>query len=199
MNDFTVKKTGSDFEVVGPADHPVDVLQAALGDQGDPVRFEQARVECDKPVTLLRPFGRYVKFLPIARAYAKMSKDTTKVGALILGPGLEVRSAGWNGAPRGSDADVDGRKDRPEKYFWMAHAEANAIANAARAGTPVEGCTMLVTLPPCMDCAKLIVQAGIRTVIYEKGDAAFQERWADHLNRSRLLFGEVGVDTVEVT
>jgi dCMP deaminase len=143
--------------------------------------------------------GKYKKLMTIAHAYAALSKDeSTKVGALIVGVGMEVRSSGWNGAPRGSDADVDGRRSRPEKYFWFCHAEANAIANAARAGTSIQDCVMLVTLPPCMDCAKLIVQAGIRTVIYEAGDDAFKERWKDHLTRAAHLFQECGVRTLEL-
>lgn len=139
---------------------------------------------------------KYRRFMPIAQAYAAMSKDpSTKVGALILGPGYEVRSSGWNGAPRGSKADEDERfQERPEKYYWSSHAESSAIANAARSGVAVEGCTMLVTLPPCMDCAKLIVQAGIRRVISLPGDNHFRRRWSDHINRTHALFNECSIE-----
>lgn len=146
-----------------------------------------------------RIIDKYKRFLPIARAYAAMSKDpSTKVGSLILGPGFEVRSSGWNGAPRGSRADEDERfQQRPEKYYWASHAESNSIANAARTGTPVHGCTMLVTLPPCMDCAKLIVQSGIERVLFPKAGPEFTERWLEHIGRSRRLFDEVGVEVIE--
>lgn len=144
--------------------------------------------------------GRYKRFMPIAVSFAAMSKyPGTKVGALVLGPGWEVRSSGWNGAPRGSDADVDDRsKDRSVLLDWIAHAEANAITNAARCGTPLEHCTLICTHAPCMSCAKLIVQAGIRTVVFNKPDGVFLERWQSEFNKALALFAEVGVAVVEI-
>src|SRR3989338_3606723 len=93
------------------------------------------------------------KYLDIALAAAQLSKDTsTKVGAIIVGPTNEVRSLGYNGAPRGCNADEDERgRTRPEKYFWFSHAEMNAITNAARVGTPLDGSSLVVSHPPCMD------------------------------------------------
>lgn len=142
--------------------------------------------------------GKYKRFMPIAKQFAQMSKDpSSQVGALILGPAFEVRSSGWNGAPRGCKADEDERfQRRPEKYLWAAHAEANAIVNAARVGTPLNGCTMLITLPPCMECAKLIVQSGIAKVIYQEGSAEFYVRWADSVAASHALFEECGVEVL---
>lgn len=135
------------------------------------------------------------KYLEIARATAKLSKDTsTQVGALILGPSQEVRSLGYNGAPRGCSADEDARgRERPEKYFWFSHAELNAITNAARAGTPLLGSSIIVTHFPCMDCARAIVQAGIVEVFCPEMDDAFISRWAEHTIRSQKLFDECGV------
>lgn len=144
--------------------------------------------------------SKYARFLPIAQAFAAMSKDSsTKVGAIVLGPGYEVRSSGWNGAPRGCKADEDERfEQRPEKYHWVTHAEANAIANASRNGVSLDDCTMVVTHAPCMNCAKLIVQAGIHTVICPEPTGEFQERWAEDLARSRMLFAECRVQTVHL-
>ena len=73
--------------------------------------------------------NKLVKYMEIVDATAKLSKDTsTKVGALVLGPSFEIRSLGYNGAPRGCAADEDERgRNRPEKYFWFSHAELNAI------------------------------------------------------------------------
>lgn len=152
-----------------------------------------ARAEVDR-------VGKYQRFLPIARAFAGMSKDpSTKVGAVILGPGFEVRSSGWNGATRFCRADEDERyQDRVEKLYWAAHAEANAIANAARTGTPLEGCALVVTHMPCMSCAKTIVQAGLSLVVAPKPEAQFAERWAEDLSRSRRLFAECGVRVIEI-
>ena len=143
--------------------------------------------------------SKYKRFLPIALAVAAMSKDkSSKFGALILGPGFEIRSSGWNGAPRGCKADDDARFDvRSEKYMWVAHAEANAIVNAARTGTALEGCTLLVNGPPCMGCAKLIVQAGIKRVLVTKPKPDFYERWKEDIDRARALFSECGVECIE--
>lgn len=144
--------------------------------------------------------ARYVKFLSVADAYAQMSKyPGTKVGALILSPARDVRASGWNGAPRGSDADVDSRLiNRDTRLAWAVHAEANAIANAARAGTPVNGCVMVVTHTPCMSCAKLIVQAGISMVVTRKPDEEFALKWREDLDNTRQLFAECGVTLVEL-
>lgn len=144
-------------------------------------------------------YSKYKRFMPIAQAFAAMSKyPRTKVGALILGPGYEVRASGWNGAPRGSKADEDGRlADRATSLPWICHAESNAIANAARAGTSVEGATMVVTHMPCMNCAKLIVQAGISAVICPKPEGAFASAWAEENALARALFAECGVNLVE--
>ena len=135
------------------------------------------------------------KYLEIAYATANLSKDaSTKVGAIVVGPSLEVRSIGYNGAPRGCTADEDERGTaRPEKYFWFSHAELNAITNAARVGTPLFGGTLVVTHPPCMDCSRAIVQAGIVEVFVPEWGHEFSSRWHDHIIRSRRLFEECGV------
>lgn len=135
-------------------------------------------------------------YMEIAYAIARLSKDrSTRVGALIIGPAKEIRAMGYNGAPRGCRADEpsDIRNVRPEKYFWFSHAELNAITNAARVGTPLDGCTLLVTHPPCMDCARAIVQAGIKEVITVEQPVEFGERWAEHTIRSHGLLKECGV------
>lgn len=139
--------------------------------------------------------GKYQRFLSIADAFAAMSKyPRTKVGAVVLGPNFEVRSTGWNGAPRGSRADEDDRLlDRDQALAWTAHAEANAIANAARSGARLEGCVLVVTHMPCMACAKLIVQAGIALIVTRRPTAEFAERWREEGANATRLFAEVGV------
>lgn len=140
--------------------------------------------------------SKLVKYMGIAEAVSQLSKDkSTRVGAVILGPTNEVRSLGYNGAPRGCAADEDDRCDtRPEKYFWMSHAELNAITNAARVGTPLVGSTLLVTHFPCMDCARAIVQAGIKKVVTQVPSPEFEARWMDHITRAIHLFTECGVE-----
>lgn len=142
--------------------------------------------------------GKLVRFMGVANAIAQMSRDpSTKVGALIFGPGYEIRSSGWNGAPRGCKADTDERyTSRDEKLWWVAHAELNAITNAARTGTPTEGCALLATHMPCMKCAVAIVQAGISVVVCPDYSVGFSERWAADIERTKRLFYETGVSVV---
>ncbi len=134
-----------------------------------------------------------LSFRDVAHAIANMSKDPrTKVGAIILGPGMEIRATGWNGFPRGVTDSPDRLDDRATKYKYVVHAEANAIANAARSGVSTDGCTLLVTaLHPCNDCAKLIIQAGIQTVYAPLPD--IDGRWADSFGIAHTMFVEAGV------
>lgn len=145
--------------------------------------------------------GKAQKYMGIAVAVAELSKDvSTKVGAVVVGDTNEIRSVGYNGAPRGSRADEpeDIRGERPEKYYWAAHAELNSITNAARVGIPLAGSTIYVTHFPCMDCAKAIVQSGITRVVTYEPDKAFFERWKEHITRSRQLFRECNVEVVYI-
>lgn len=133
------------------------------------------------------------KFMRVAEAVAQLSKDSTKVGAVLIGADGEGGPWGYNGAPRGCTADEDERRERPEKYWWFEHAERNAIYAAARTGFSTKGTTLVVTHPPCMDCARAIVQAGITTVVAGSTDTLNAERWNEHLVRAAMLFEEVGV------
>lgn len=136
------------------------------------------------------------KHLMVAKAIAQLSKDSsTQVGAIAIGKGGEFLASGWNGAPRGCSADEPGdlRSERPEKYFWFSHAEANTITNAARVGTPLAGSTLVVTHFPCMDCARAIVQAGIVKVVVPEPEFDFAMRWREHIDRAKRLFNECGV------
>lgn len=108
-----------------------------------------------------------LKFMGLARHIAGWSKDQSRgVGCVIVGPSShEVRATGYNGFPRGADDSDQERHQRPAKYGWSEHAERNAVFNAARVGTPLEGCTAYSTLFPCEDCARALVQAGIRRLV----------------------------------
>ena len=135
-----------------------------------------------------------LKFVPMVQELAQLSKDpSTKVGAAIFGPGMEVRALGWNGFPRGVIDSEERLNDRPTKYKYVAHAEANAIANAARSGVAIEGCSLLVTaLYPCAECCKLIIQAGINHVFAPLPDD--DGRWADSFEVSATMFKEAGIE-----
>lgn len=142
--------------------------------------------------------AKITKLMTIARAVAQLSKDDTKVGAVIIGPDGEGGPWGYNGAPRGCSADEDERfQTRPEKYYLAEHAERNAIYTAARSGFSPKGATLVVTHFPCMDCARAIVQSGIKRVIVGGMTTAFSERWRENIVRSKQLFEETGVELIE--
>ena len=129
------------------------------------------------------------RLIRLANQIAGWSKDTTKVGAVIVGPGNEIRSTGFNGPPPGV-FDRPERFVRPEKYLWCAHAEQNAISQAARVGTPLDGCTLVCTHYPCSRCAQMIIGAGIKRVIVGPGTTSMPE---DEFKAAQVMFYEAGV------
>ncbi len=126
------------------------------------------------------------------------SKDpSTKVCAIILDKDdYTPRTWGFNGMPRKADETKAHRWDRPEKYKWVEHAERNAIANAAKVGTALAGSSIVVNMFPCIECARMIVQCGIKHVITVTPDMTIEanKRWEDDFVRSRELFAECGVE-----
>lgn len=107
-------------------------------------------------------------FMGIALLSAQRSKDgNTQVGACIVNEERKIVSVGYNGMPTGcSDEELPWAREGAfleTKYPYVCHAELNAILNSR---TPMRGCTLYVTLFPCNECAKAIIQCGIRQVIY---------------------------------
>lgn len=142
-------------------------------------------------------------FLELALLNARMSKDpSTKVGAVIVGPDREIRSAGFNGFPRGI-ADTEARlNDRDTKLKLVVHAEMNAILNAVRVGVSVKGCTMYLAAtdasglvwggPPCTRCTVETIQSGIAEVISHPFKDV-PSRWKDDIALAGGLLEEAGV------
>ena len=110
-------------------------------------------------------------FMGVAMLSGMRSKDpNTQVGCCIVSPDNRILSMGYNGFPSGcSDDDFpwdrEGEDPLKIKYFYSTHSELNAILNYK--GTSLTGATMYVTLFPCNECAKAIIQCGIREVIYD--------------------------------
>lgn len=107
------------------------------------------------------------RFLELCDHIAGWSEDRDfQVGCVVVGPGHEIRSTGYNGLPRGVKDEDQSRFDRPsgEKFFWFEHAERNAIYNAARAGIDLSHCTLYVNRFPCADCGRAIIQSGIKHI-----------------------------------
>lgn len=109
-------------------------------------------------------------FMGVAILSGMRSKDpNTQVGACIVSPDHKILSMGYNGFPMGcADDDFPWEREGDDpletKYFYTTHSELNAILNYR--GGSLEGATMYVTLFPCNECAKAIIQAGIRHLIY---------------------------------
>lgn len=138
-------------------------------------------------------------FLDLAAQHARMSKDpSTKVGAVIVGPDREIRSAGFNGFPRGIADTPERLNDRDTKLKLVVHGEMNAILAAARVGVPLKGCTLYTTLAPCSRCAVEIIQAGITEVVALEG-MLDRPNWAAEHKLSRELLAEAGVNYRVVT
>ena len=106
-------------------------------------------------------------FINIAEQVKLKSKDrSTQIGAVIVGKDKEIRSTGYNSFPRGLDDEVPERQERPEKYYFFEHSERNAIYNAARVGIPLDESVIIVTSGiPCADCARAIINSGIKSFI----------------------------------
>ncbi len=133
------------------------------------------------------------RFMSMAELVAAWSKDqATQVGCVIVGPNREIRGIGYNGFPRGLDDEKQERHERPAKYDWTEHAERNAVYQAARVGIPTAGCTMYLTWFPCVDCARAVVQSGIRRLVAISPDKT-DERWGAQFQQAEAMLLEAGV------
>lgn len=136
------------------------------------------------------------RYLALAAEVATWSKDpSTQVGAVTVGKKKEVLSQGFNGFPRGIE-DTDKRYNHREtKYKFVVHAEMNAIYNATYSGTSLDGATLYVYgLPICSECAKGIIQVGIKKVVVEKSKEL--DNWNESVELSKAMFDEAGVELI---
>ena len=133
------------------------------------------------------------RFIELAKHIANWSKDpSTKVGCVVVGEDREIRSTGFNGFPRGISDDIERLEDRAQKYPLICHAEENAIMHAARIGVSLKGSTAYVTWPPCSRCARSLIQAGVKEVVYSL-EEEIPERWIEDFNISTNMLSEAGV------
>jgi dCMP deaminase len=138
-------------------------------------------------------------FLGIAEQVKLKSKDeSTQIGAVIVGIDNEILSTGYNSFPRGMDDSKIERQERPEKYFWFEHAERNAIYNAARIGVSLKNSTIYLTSGlPCMDCARGIVNSGIKKVDCKKiCTTKNKDKWEESQQKSLELLRECDVGVI---
>ena len=133
-------------------------------------------------------------FMAIAKLSAMRSKDpNTQVGACIVSDDNRILSIGYNGAPNGFDDErfpwAREGNNLETKYPYVCHAEMNAILNYRGSKKDLEHAKIYVDLFPCNECAKIIIQSGIKDVIY------LSDKYANSENNiaSRKLFDECGV------
>ena len=136
-------------------------------------------------------------FMGIAHLSALRSKDpNTQVGAVIVDQEHKVVSIGYNGFPKGcSDDEYPWENEGSSletKYVYVVHAELNAILNSPRT---VKGCSIYVSLFPCHECAKAIIQSGIQEIVYESDKYASSES----VLASKRMLESAGVKLVQLT
>lgn len=134
-------------------------------------------------------------YLSLAKSISEWSKDpSTKIGAVAIGKHGQILSQGYNGFPRGV-ADTDDRlNDRTQKYKYVVHGEMNCIYNAALNGTSLIGADMYVYgLPVCSECAKGIIQIGVKRV-FACYPASASDKWIESNELSKSMFRETGVE-----
>lgn len=135
-------------------------------------------------------------FMAMAHLSAKRSKDpSTKVGAVIVDQNHHIVGMGYNGLPIGCD-DNEFPWEREgafcdTKYPYVVHAELNAILNSIK---DLHGCVIYVSLFPCNECAKAIIQSGIRKIIYESDKYAD----TDATKASKRMLNAAGVELVQL-
>ena len=132
-------------------------------------------------------------FMGIALLSAKRSKDpNTQVGACIVNPQHRIVGLGYNGFPAGcSDDNLPWAREGEfldTKYPYVVHAELNAILNSIQ---KLDGCTIYVALFPCNECAKAIIQSGIKEIVYLCDKYAH----TDIVKASKRMLEQAGVKT----
>ena len=134
------------------------------------------------------------RYCHLAKEMATWSKDpSTQVGAVVIGKGGQVMTQGYNGFPRRVRDTEDRWADRERKYELVVHAEMNAIYNASLTGVSLKGSTLYVYgLPICNECAKGIIQVGIRKVIATR-PKIYNSEWDKSNKLAEELFSEAEV------
>jgi dCMP deaminase len=134
------------------------------------------------------------RYLDIAKEVATWSKDPSKkIGAITVGNKGQILSQGYNGFPRGVKDTISRYNVREEKYKYVVHGEMNAIYNACNSGVSLNGATLYVTgLPVCSECAKGIIQVGIKMVIMEY-PKDIPDFWRESMQLTNQMFQEAGV------
>ena len=136
------------------------------------------------------------RYMDLAREVATWSKDpSTNCGAVYVGEDGQVLSQGYNGFPRNMDDGEELYNDRESKYERVVHAEMNGVFNASRTGVSLKNSTCYVFgLPCCHECAKALIQVGVKRVVMHKSFA--NPRWSDSCDLAKNFFDEAGIEII---
>jgi dCMP deaminase len=140
-----------------------------------------------------------IRYLKIAQEVSLWSKDpSTKVGAIAIGKHGQILSQGYNGFPRKINDSLERLDNRLVKYTYTVHAEMNCIYNATLTGVSLEDAHLFVYgLPVCSECAKGIIQVGIKKV-FMSYPASISDKWKDSGDITKSMFDEAAVELFRI-
>lgn len=142
-----------------------------------------------------------LQFLKLAIYQAELfSKDpSTKVGCIMIAPdSLQILSCGYNGLPRNINEKQKERWQYPLKSYYCEHSERNCLYNACRSGVKLEGCIAIVSLFPCAECARGLIQSGVSTIVTFEPDYT-HHRWGQSFKISSDMLKEANVELILTT
>lgn len=140
------------------------------------------------------------RYMAMAQGVSSWSKDpNTKVGAVAVGSKGQILSQGYNGFPRGIFDGEERLNDRETKYKYVVHAEMNVIYNATYSGVSLDGAKLYVYgLPVCSECAKGIIQVGIKEVYVAKECIDLRPHWFESFQKTLDMFNEAGIKVITI-
>jgi dCMP deaminase len=170
----------------------VEARQLNCSHAGVPVG--ENRSQCGKYLRVMPDNKWDARFLLLAHHVSSWSKDPRrKVGCVMVDNERNILATGYNGFPRGV-ADNARLDNQHVKRLMIVHAEANAVAAAARNGHYLKDSTAYVNSPPCAHCAALLIQAGVRRVIFScTADDLIDTDWTASQDLARAMFAEANI------
>ena len=137
----------------------------------------------------------HLNFLDLAKHVSSWSKDpSTKIGAVAVGQRRQILATGYNGFPRDIEDSEERLNDRSLKYVYTVHGEMNCIYNATLNGVSLDGADLYVYgLPVCAECAKGIIQVGIKRVFMCYPET-IADKWKESGLMTKSMFDETGIE-----
>jgi len=140
-----------------------------------------------------------IRYMKLAQEVSTWSKDpSSQIGAVAIAPTGQVLSQGYNGFPRGISDQIERYTNREIKYDFIVHAEMNCIYNASFNGVSLKGSTIYVYgLPICNECAKGIIQVGIKKVVMNPLPEN-RNHWEESCQLAKKMLAEAEIEYEEI-